>query len=230
MKLTPRLQAIADLIPAGARVADIGTDHGYIPVYLLSNRLATRVIASDSRSGPLKAAAETLKLFNLSHSADLRLGDGLEVLDPLDQVDAVVIAGLGGETACSILERGKDVLSQDTHLILQPMTEPGLVRVWLADNGWEIINEDIAQEDNFFYEVIVAVPGRADIPDRRILEIGPILFAKKHPLLKELLELRLGRLEKAAACASSSRSDLGMSRAELLQNRAEYLREVLSCL
>jgi len=228
MKLTPRLQAIADKIPPGSAVADIGSDHAYIPVYLLVNRLARRVIASDNNKGPLTAAAQTLKLFNLEKAVDLRLADGLEAIKPEDDVDTVVIAGMGGETICSILARGKDIISAAVSLVLQPMTDAGLVRRWLADNGFAIVDEDIAQEGARFYEIIVARRGqgmeRQDFSD----EIGPVLLAKKHPLLKPMLEQRLRRLRKAAAYASHSAA--ARERVRQLEERARYLEEVLSWL
>ena len=108
-------------------MADIGSDHAYIPVYLLVNRLARRVIASDNNKGPLTAAAQTLKAFNLEKAVDLRLADGLEAIKPEDDGDTVVIAGMGGETICSILARGKDIISAAVSLVLQPM---GPTPVW----------------------------------------------------------------------------------------------------
>lgn len=231
MQLTPRLQAIANQIPHGARVADIGTDHAYIPVYLLLNRIAGHVIASDSRKGPLKAAEETMNLFNLGNVADLRLGDGLDVLNPADDFNVVVIAGMGGETICSILDRGQDKLGPDIRLVLQPMTEQGLVRKWLVDNDWAIVEEDIALEDRKYYEIIAAVPGNADtIDDSRMLDIGPLLLKRKHPLLKPMLEQRLKRLSRAASRASGSQSATARSRAAELRSRRDFIREVLTWL
>lgn len=230
MQLTPRLQAIANQIPHGARVADIGTDHAYIPVYLLLNRLAGHVIASDSRKGPLKAAEETMNLFNLANVADLRLGNGLDVLNPADDFNVVVIAGMGGETICSILARGQNKLGPDVRLVLQPMTESGLVRKWLVENNWAIVEEDIAQEDRKFYEIIAAVLGNTALDDPRMLDIGPLLVKHKHPLLKPMLEQRLKRLSRAASRAAGSQSAMARSRAEELRSRRDFIREVLTWL
>ena len=229
MKLTPRLQAIADIIPAGKVVADIGTDHAYIPVYLVKNHLALRVIASDSRTGPLRAAAETAKIFNIDKMVDLRLGDGLSVLAP-DNVDVVVIAGMGGETICSILSRGGEILQRVGLLVLQPMTESGLVRSWLIQNGYGLVSEDIAQEDDNFYEIIAARQDRAFSVDSRFLEIGPLLVQNKHPLLKPMLNQRLSRTRRAAASAGRSISPGAKNRSKELQDQIVLVEEVLSCL
>lgn len=231
MKLTPRLQAIADQIPAGSVVADIGTDHAYIPVYLLKNRLSSHVIASDSRSGPLQAAAETFHLFNLSQAADLRLGNGLRVLTYEDKVDVAVLAGMGGETICAILDDGHQILGFGARLVLQPMTETDTVRKWLLANGFYIVQEDIAQEEKNFYEIIVAqrmASGGRD--ELSLLEIGPLLFACRHPLLRPMLEQRAERLRAAAAKARASDSLAARDRTRDLEARLKFLEEVLSWL
>jgi len=232
LKLTPRLQAIADKIIPGSAVADIGSDHAYIPVYLLVNHLAAHVIVSDSKKGPLAAASETLKLFNLTKVADLRLGDGLAVLQPWDKVDAVVIAGMGGETITAILDRGHQVLKPSTRLIIQAMTDSGLVRSWLVEHGYAIIEEDIAQEDDNFYEIIVARQGGSSYPgtDSRLLAMGPLLVANKHPLLRPMLEQRLKRMSQAAENAGRSQTAAAIKRARELAARIEILEEVLSWL
>jgi tRNA (adenine22-N1)-methyltransferase len=230
MRLTPRLQAIANQIPAGSIVADIGSDHAYIPVYLLSNHLTTRVIASDSRPGPLQAACENLKLFNVDKMAELRLGDGLEVLNEADQVDVIVIAGMGGETTISILDKGRGRLKLETRLVLQPMTSIGLVRTWLVENGFIILEEDIAQEGENYYEIIVAQFLNARAEPQRQVAFGPRLIANKHPLLKPMLEQQLGRIRRAISSATQADSKAASDRVLELQARAEDLEEVLSWL
>lgn len=231
MKLTPRLQAVADKVPPGSRVADIGTDHAYIPVYLLMNHMSSGVIATDSRTGPLQAAAETLELFRLKQLAELRLGEGLTVLRKEDGIDVIIIAGLGGDTISSILADGFELLLKDILLILQPMTCVGKVRTWLAENGFAIIEEDIAQEESSFYEVIVARwTGDANLIETKYLLFGPDLVAKKHPLLKPMLELRLEHKEAALAGAEYSNSPAAHERIEELKAEILSMREILQCL
>src|SRR5690554_4413134 len=104
MKLTPRLQMVAAQVPAGSVAADIGTDHGYIPVFLMMNRVCRRVIATDANTAPLDSARQTVELFNLSHRISLRRGEGLSVLSEGDAVDVVIVAGIGGELIARILD------------------------------------------------------------------------------------------------------------------------------
>lgn len=231
MKLTPRLQVIADKVPPGSRVADIGTDHAYIPVYLLLNRLSPNVIATDSRPGPLQAAQETLELFSLSQTAELRLGDGLSVLREEDNIDVIIIAGMGGETICSILEAGLPLLKKNTLLVLQPMTCVDWVRTWLADNKFSLVQEDIAQEEDRYYEVIVARwSGKPSLASEKYLTIGPDLVACRHPLLKPMLQQRLERKEAALAGAGGANSPAAKNRILELEKEILLLREVIAWL
>lgn len=230
MKLTPRLQAIADKVPPDSRVADIGTDHAYIPVYLLLNRLSPNVIATDSRPGPLRAAKETLELFGLRQTAELRLGDGLSVLREEDNIDVIIIAGMGGETICSILEPGLALL-KNTLLVLQPMACADSVRTWLADNKFSIVQEDIAQEEDRYYEVIVARwSGKPSLASEKYLTIGPDLVACRHPLLKPMLQQRLERKEAALAGAGEANSPAARDRILELEKEILLLREVIAWL
>ena len=225
MKLTPRLQAIADQVPPGSRVADIGTDHGYIPVYLLINRLSPCVIASDSRQGPLAKARDNLNLFGLGQVSQLRLGKGLSILSEEDRVDAIIIAGMGGETICAILNGGRQFLETGPLLILQPMTFSGRVRKWLWDNGFTLLAEDIALESEEYYEIIVAKwTGKPVEVETELAEIGPLLVADRHPLLQPMLSKRLKSLEQARAAAAQSDSATARERVAELEREIETLR------
>ncbi len=231
MKLTPRLQAVAALVPEGTVVADIGTDHGYIPVYLMVNRIARRVIATDANSFPLQSARETINLFNLADRITLRLGDGLSALAPDDEVDVLIVAGMGGNLITRILGQGLHQLETVRNLVLQPMSQAGEVRRWLAVNRWGLISEDLVQEGDRIYEVIGAGPEsqstfNLDSQDP-LLEVGPLLVSCCHPLLPDLLQQRLATLARAAAGAQQSDSRQAQQRQVLLQQRTEFLEEVL---
>lgn len=231
VRLTPRLQAIADKIPPGSSVADIGSDHAYIPLYLLANHLAANIIVSDSKKGPLQVATETLELFNAVRAVDLRLGYGLSVIDPKDKVDTIIIAGMGGEAICDILAQGHKNLGPGTRLILQAMRDTGLVRSWLVGHGWAIIQEDIAQENNNFYEIVVAEEKRQDFElDPRFLTVGPLLVGQRHPLLRPMLEQRLKRVRRDVANVNKSTTEVAHARGRELKKRIEILEEVLAWL
>ena len=187
MKLTPRLQAIAELIPPGSVVADIGTDHAYLPVYLLLEQICDRAIESDMHDATLLQARETIAAFNCHQRIELRLGRGLEVLKEDDHVDTVVIAGLGGGTIASIIREGRELLQSVARIILQPMTEAEQLRLFLAANGFAIVHETLALEGRRLYEIIVARAGRETETDPFRLALGPRLLENRPPLFTMLL-------------------------------------------
>ncbi|MCR3921262.1 MAG: class I SAM-dependent methyltransferase [Firmicutes bacterium] len=194
MKLTPRLQAIAELIPQGSVVADIGTDHAYLPVYLLLEQIIQKAVATDINQAPLEQAQETIAAFNCHQRIDLRLGDGLQILKEEDEVDTVVIAGLGGRTIASILTEGSADLRTLKRIILQPMNETGFLRQFLAENGFALIHETLVLESKHLYEIILATPGQEIERDPFRISLGPRLLEKQPPLLPLLLKEKIRKL------------------------------------
>ena len=157
MKLTPRLQKIADEIKPGETMADIGTDHGFLPLFLWEQGISPQVIMADISKGSLDKAAENCRLLAPDTDFDLRLGSGLEVLAP-GEVDTVVMAGIGGNLICELL--GKDLQKSwsFSKYILQPRRHIGRLRFWLYDNGFSITNEQLVREGKFICEVLTVVP------------------------------------------------------------------------
>lgn len=158
MYLTPRLQKIADLIPKNSIVADIGTDHGYIPVYCVLNNISPRAFAMDINRGPLKNAEDTVRENNVSGRVELRLSNGLEKLKK-GEADVVVIAGMGGLLIRNILTEHSELLEDGLILILQPMLAPMELREFLYKSGIGIIEEHLAKEGEKIYNIIVARVG-----------------------------------------------------------------------
>lgn len=157
IKLSPRLKKIADQINPGETMADIGTDHGFLPIYLWENNISSKVIMADISSGSLAKARENCAMYYPGEEFDLRLGSGVEVLAN-SEVDAVVMAGMGGILMTEILE--KDILKSRSFrkLILQPRKDVGKLRYWLFDNGFSIANEGLVREGKYICEIITAVP------------------------------------------------------------------------
>ncbi|NLV89326.1 MAG: SAM-dependent methyltransferase [Tissierellia bacterium] len=197
MKLSNRLMAIANFVPKNSIVADIGTDHGYIPVYLVENNISKKVIGTDISKGSLDKIIEYIKNLNLEHKIDARLGDGLEVIKPYE-IDTVIIAGMGGLLIRDILEKDKEVTDSIVNFILQPMVAAKELREYLVENSFEIIKEELVKEDNKYYEIILAKKGKSYIDKEIYYEISHLLIKEKHPLLKELTQFRLRELEKIA--------------------------------
>ena len=196
MKLTDRLLKIASLVDEGKKIADIGTDHGYIPVYLLNNNKINYAILADVNKGPLDNAKKEVRHNKLDDKVDLRLGSGLEVLNQ-NEVDEVIIAGMGGILISELLEAKKSVSQTVEKLILQPMQAQNELRKYLYNNGYEILNEVLVKEDFRIYEIIVAkyTGKNTEVSDDIYYEIGSKLIENNDKLLNEFINKKLNSYE-----------------------------------
>ncbi len=141
LKLSKRLETVANYIPEGAVFADIGSDHAYLPCYSVLQGKASGAIAGEITDGPYESADSQVRKCGLSDVISVRKGDGLSVLRKEDEVDCITIAGMGGTLISKILEEGSGKLSKVTRLILQPNIHAISIRQWLVENGWELIAE-----------------------------------------------------------------------------------------
>ena len=158
MRLSKRIYKIAEKVDQGETIADIGTDHGYVPMILMRDKISPRAIMSDISAGSLSKAVETFELSGLDvDETDFRVGDGLDTIEPAE-VDAVIIGGLGGFTIMEILDADISKSRSFKKLILQPRKHSGNLRFYLYTHGWDIADEDLAPEGKFVCEVITAVP------------------------------------------------------------------------
>lgn len=186
VRLSDRLKGVADLITPGLRVSDVGCDHGYLSIYLMQNKIAESVIASDVRTGPLSKAAENIETYEMTDAIDLRLSNGLDMIDE-GEVDAVVMSGMGGNLMMEILERGKDVTDRARELILQPQSELSGLRHYLQDNGFIIVSESMVYEEYKYYPMMKAVHGEMNW-DREIYFLyGKVLLREQNPVLHQFL-------------------------------------------
>jgi len=199
MKLSPRLKKIAEQINAGETMADIGTDHGFLPIYLWENKICPKVIMADISSGSLLKARENCEMYDPDASFDLRLGSGIEVLKEAE-VDAVVMAGMGGILMTEILEKDIKKSLSFRKLILQPRKDVGKLRYWLFNNGFSITNEALVREGKYICEIITAVPKEVAIT--RQMNGDDIEYEFPHSLIDyndELLEEYLNTKRKLEA-------------------------------
>lgn len=157
MELSKRLQTVANAVTPGSRVADVGTDHGYVPIYLVERGLCPGAIAMDVNEGPLARAEEHIRAEGLSDRIQTRKSDGLAALAP-EETDAVVIAGMGGALMCRILQDATAFLEAGRELILQPQSEWFKVRRLLSASGYRITKEWFLEEEGKYYVVIKALP------------------------------------------------------------------------
>lgn len=165
MLLSNRLSAVASLVKPGSAIADIGTDHGYIPVFLCKAGIIHHAVASDINEGPLSSCKALVEQEDLQHKIKTCLSNGLEGLC-CDDFDTVIIAGMGGELISDILS--KCAYISEKHIILNPMTHPELTRKFLYDNGFEIKNDLIVQDGHHYYSVFDAEYTGKNIPRNRV--------------------------------------------------------------
>ena len=186
MRLAGRLKKIAGFVPPGARIADIGADHAYLPLWLLKNGIIDFAVTTDKAAGPCRAAAASVAAAGETSRIKVRRGDGLFPVEA-GEVDTIVIAGMGGPTIAEILSARPELLERMDFLVLQPMTGSRVLRYWLYANGWPPAQEDLAAEGRKLYEIISAKknPAPRQTPyDDFQLEAGPLLLAAEHPLLR----------------------------------------------
>ena len=190
MKLTDRLLKIASLVSDGKKIADIGTDHGYIPVYLLKEGKVPFAVLADVNKGPLDNAHKEVIQNNLLDKVDLRLG--LEILE-IGEVEEVIIAGMGGILISELLEAKKEVAHNVEKLILQPMQAQEELRYYLLNNGYEILEEVLVREDFRIYEIIVAkyTGKNTIIEDEIYYEVGIKLLENKDSLFNDFIEKKI---------------------------------------
>lgn len=202
-KLSKRLYTIASMVTPGNRIADVGTDHGFLPLYLLEQGNIPSALAMDVNEGPLERAKEHIASSNCQSYIETRLSDGLSKLIP-GEVDTVVIAGMGGGLMVRILTQDLSKLEGLKELILQPQSEIREVRTCMERIGFSIVDEEMLVEDEKYYVVIRAIPAAQCEPCQAVetckedmdgvvystLEhlYGPVLLQKKHPILREWLE------------------------------------------
>lgn len=206
-RLSNRLETVAKYIPAGAKFADIGSDHAYLPCYMLKKQKASFAIAGEVVDGPFLSAQKQVVNEGLSDVISVRKGNGLEVIND-GEVDCITIAGMGGSLIAAILDDGKGKLRSVKRLVLQPNVSAYSIRIWLMENDWSLVTEEIIEEDDKIYEVLVAERGEGKKPysshiDAELL-LGPYLskeknqaFQKKWSMEKANWERIIGRLETA---------------------------------
>lgn len=194
MKLSLRLQKIADFVPDGGIVADVGTDHGHLPIYLVSLHKNTGAIAMDVRSGPLSRAKQAICQYRLQEQIEVRLADGLAALKP-GEADTVVIAGMGGALIQKILGEGKHMWDSVGHWILSPQSEIYETRHWLEYHGFSIVREEMLLDGGKYYVIFDVVRGSMHYEQEYEYAYGKYLIDQKHPVLKAYLEQEMQKIQ-----------------------------------
>lgn len=190
MRLSKRLHAVAQLASEAEKVADIGTDHAYIPIYLIEEKGIQSALAMDINKGPLERAKENIRMHGLEERIETRLSDGLAELKA-GEVDTVVIAGMGGALTVQILREGSAVLDTVETLVLQPQSEIEMVRRFLHSSGYYIAQEDMELDEDKYYPMMKVRHGIQQPWKDYEYKYGKFLVGQQNPVLAEFLDREL---------------------------------------
>ena len=219
MELSKRLQAVADLVSEGLVVADVGTDHGYIPIYLIETKKSPKAFAMDVNKGPLLRAKEHIAEHGLETRIETRLSDGVRALQK-GECDCVVVAGMGGALTIKIMEEGKDIFRNLKEFVLQPQSELQKVRAYLCENAYFIAEENMVLEDGKFYPMFRVINGQSEEYHAIELCYGKLLLEQKNAVLKTFLQ-------KEKAVKELILSNLEQSFGEHIEARRKEIQEEL---
>lgn len=236
MQISKRLEAVAKMVTPGCTLADIGTDHAYIPIYLVSGGIVPRALAMDVNRGPLNKAVIHISQYGLSDKIETRLSDGLAAMEP-EEAESIVIAGMGGPLMVRILTDGEKCAKAAKELILQPQSDLGQVRTYLEENGYRIVQEDMIWEEGKFYPMMRVVrpengeakmEGTAEKMTVSQLKYGPLLIAMRHPVLQDYL-LRERELNQKILQALEGQETAGSAaRREEVEQELNRIEEILA--
>lgn len=239
---------IAERVPQGSKVADIGSDHALLPTYLAQQGIIIFAVAGEVNPGPFEAATRQVLESGLSKIIDVRSGDGLAVIEK-GEVNVITIAGMGGSLMASILEAGKAKLPGVQTLILQPNVGEDHVRRWLLTNGWKLESEAILEEDGKIYEILQAhvVPqddrdaledlysprelaGGFKVSKERLLQMGPYFMVEAPDVWFDKWESELKKLAMIEGQLKLSTAEASIAKAEQIHQEMNEIKEVLACL
>ncbi|GAB5614914.1 class I SAM-dependent methyltransferase [Faecalimonas hominis] len=227
MELSVRLQAVADMVTEGTKVADVGTDHAYIPIYLVEHDKNPSAIAMDINRGPLKKAEENISSHNLENKIETRLSDGLKQLH-LGEADSVVIAGMGGGLVVKIMEEGTLHKKYVKEWILQPQSEISKVRQYLNENGYCIVEENMVIDEGKFYPMMRVTEGTIEEYTQEELCYGKCLLKEKNPILKKFLEKEIDIKKEILEKLHQTKGGQVAKRIEEIEEETDRLQKTLS--
>lgn len=228
--LSHRLQAVANFVEQYAnqpiRLADIGTDHAYLPVNLILNQKISYAIAGDVAKGPLQSAEQEVLSHQLQDMISVRLGDGLSVVDPKDYINTVSICGMGGKLMTDILYQGHQYLTPNHTLILQANTGAHIVRNWLSHHAYAIVDETVIDEDGHLYEIIVAQSQIGSGYSPKEIYLGPCLIQDRCPAWHKKIQSDYHHLTHVVKAMSQAKNK-DAEKIQFYQQALSYIKEYL---
>lgn len=222
-----RLERVAAHVPQGARLADIGSDHGYLPVALALRGIIEAAVAGEVAPTPYASAQRNVRRNGLQGRIAIRLADGLAAIEAGDRISAISICGMGGETMCEILERGKARLNGSERLILQPNGGECELRGWLMENGYRIVSEEVLRENRFDYEILVAEPGEAVAYSAEELYFGPLLMREKSQAFLTKWQRMLRQKQQTLANFERARDAVPQAKRRAFAQQVGWISELL---
>jgi len=227
-KLSMRLERVAAHVPAGARLADIGSDHGYLPVALMRRGAITAAVAGEVALTPYCAAERTVRENGLDQRISVRLANGLAAIEPQDRVTAISLCGMGGETIRDILDSGTARLSGRERLILQPNGGEQALRQWLMENGYRLVCEEVLRENGFDYEIIVAERAGTILYTPKELYFGPLQMQARSPAFLCKWQRMLRRKQQTLAHFGRARQAVPEEKVQDIARQVRWITELLA--
>ncbi|WP_419793762.1 tRNA (adenine(22)-N(1))-methyltransferase TrmK [Pseudomonas palleroniana] len=226
--LSMRLERVAANVPAESRLADIGSDHAYLPVALMHRGVITAAVAGEVATTPFHAAQRTVRDNGLEQHISVRLANGLAAIEPGDGITAISLCGMGGETIRDILDAGQACLRGLERLILQPNGGEQPLRQWLMDNGYSILHEELLHENRFYYEIIVAERAGPVTYSAEQLYFGPLQMQARSPVFLAKWQRLLRQKHKTLANLEQARQAVPPAKVQEVAREVRWISELLA--
>ena len=220
--ISKRLELVASFVPQGAILLDVGSDHAYLPIELVKRGQIKSAIAGEVVEGPYQSAVKNVEAHGLNEKIQVRLANGLAAFEEADQVSVITIAGMGGRLIATILQEGLDKLANVERLILQPNNREDDLRIWLQDNGFQIVAESILEEAGKFYEILVVEAGQMKLSASDV-RFGPFLSKETNPVFVQKWQKEAAKLEFAL----DQIPEKNMEERQVLVDKIQAIKEVL---
>ena len=220
--ISKRLELVASFVPQGSILLDVGSDHAYLPNELVERGQIEAAIAGEVVEGPFQSAVKNVEAHGLKEKIQVRLANGLAAFEEADQVSVITIAGMGGRLIARILEEGLDKLANVERLILQPNNREDDLRIWLQENGFQIVAESILEEAGKFYEILVVKAGQMKLSASDV-RFGPFLSKEVSPVFVQKWQKEAEKLEFALGQIPEK----NLEERQVLVDKIQGIKEVL---
>ena len=220
--ISKRLELVASFVPQGTILLDVGSDHAYLPIELVERGQIEGAIAGEVVEGPYQSAVKNVEAHGLKEKIQVRLANGLAAFEETDQVSVITIAGMGGRLIARILEEGLYKLANVGRLTLQPNNREDDLRIWLQDNGFQIVAESILEEAGKFYEILVVEVGQMKLSASDV-RFGPFLSKEVSPVFVQKWQKEAAKLEFALTQIPEKNQE----ERQVLVDKIQAIKEVL---